>query len=128
MAASDNGHAKMMKLIQQMPIISLAAMEGTMAHAKDLCKNTTAFKDRTGNLRRSIDAGVVDADGNSVTGALSAGYPEHGDSDVYAGLVELGHEKPNRAAPHPYISPTMDIIIGTGVLANQIIEKLAAAL
>jgi len=128
MATSDDGRSKMLKLIAQMPSIARTAMESTMATAEDLCKQTTAFQDRTGNLRKSIRAGIVFADATYITGALSAGYPEHGDTEIYAGLVELGHEGPHRAAPHPYVGPTMDLIDNTNVLGNQLSAEIGKAL
>jgi len=128
MAQSDDGRVKMLKLIDQMPHIALMAVESTMAVAKDLCKQTTAFVDRTGNLRKSIDAGVVTAGAMEVTGALSAGYPEHGDTEIYAGLVELGHGGRYQASPHPYIEPTMELVHSTNVLASKFVEAMVQVL
>jgi hypothetical protein len=128
MAATRDAYVNMLLLINAMPSIAKAAMEKTMDTARDICKETTAFRDRTGNLRRSIDAGVEGANQSGVTGVLSAGSSEHGTSDEYAGFVELGHYGPYPAAPHPYIAPTMQQIIGSGVLAHNLTEEFTARL
>lgn len=123
-----DGKERLMHLMLSARKIATAAMQKTMDEAKAICKDTTAFKDQTGDLRRSIDAGLTDADGNQIEGILSAGSPNHGRSHEYAGLVELGHEGPNRAAPHPYIEPTMVQVDDTGVLANNLIGEFNAEL
>lgn len=84
-----------------------AAMRKTMQYAKETAKETTSFQDRTGELRKSIQAGLtVEASPTwpMVTGALSAGYDQFGYTDptgrhvstsVYAPIVELGTTKKN---------------------------------
>jgi len=79
-----------------------AAMRQTMQYAKETAKETTSFQDRTGQLRRSIQAGLTEEATPSmpvVVGALSAGYPEFGykntvgkfiSTELYAPIVELG--------------------------------------
>lgn len=126
--SSKDGLNELLRISSKAPHIAAKAMERTMRIAKDLCQETTAFRDETGNLRRSIDAGVVEYSETSVVGALSAGYPDHGDSARYAGWVELGHGGRAPAPPHPYIAPTMRTVDGMNVIAMEWLSELAAVL
>lgn len=123
--ASQDGLMELLRLASLAPVMAERAMDRTMVVARDICRETTAFRDETGNLRRSIDSGVVESTQSYVVGALSAGYPGHGDSARYAGWVELGHGGPAPAPPHPYIGPTMKIVHAMGVLAMEWVVQMS---
>jgi hypothetical protein len=87
---ADDLEANLQRLLIQVPRWAEQAMAYTTLWMETRAKATSAFQDQTTNLRNSIQGGVVEATGDVVEGALSAGYPGFGASMEYAPYVELG--------------------------------------
>ena len=93
-------------------------------HVRDDAKNTAAFIDRTGNLRKSIRKKKSKfIDGGYIVSAT--GRNRTGDKGYHAHLVEFGHVKvlwgrrtKGRVPPHPFIRPALDK--GTVFAKNKI--------
>jgi len=79
------GLARFQTLIHR---LTRRAMEHTVTRAETVARQTHAFHDRTGKLRRSIRSGITQDDPDVIEGALSAGDTAPGAS--YAEYVELG--------------------------------------
>lgn len=65
-------------------------------------KKTTAFKDKTGRLRKSIKIKKSKFDDGGYM--VRAG----GRGAMQAWLVEHGHGGPRLSSPHPYLKPALD--------------------
>lgn len=103
-----------------LPLMSREAMQAVAREAEEECRRTTAFHDRTGRLRRSIRAGVLNASPLRTVIGLTAGADDAepgrgGDwatsSRTYAPMVELGT---SRQAPRPFLGPTMRTLAARG--------------
>ena|SRR5882724_3664055 len=112
---ADDFERNLATLAAQLPGWAAQAMAYAMLRAEQIAKATTAFNDVTGNLRNSIQAGVVEATGQTVEGAASAGYPDVGASMIYAPYIELGT---SRMAARPFIWPSIQ-----QVAAEQVFER-----
>ena len=78
--------------------ISKLGLAAAARVARDSARKTTAFKDRTGNLRRSLKVRR-----RFKWVALLANRPE----GAHGHLVELGHGGPFPARPHPFMVPAV---------------------
>lgn len=109
----DNFIANLERLQTELPQMAERAMMFAMLRAEILAKASTAYNDRTGNLRNSTQAGVTKAQEDEVEGALSAGYPGFGASVEYARRIELGFMGEDslgrhyNQAPRPFIWPSL---------------------
>ena len=105
------------------------AMEVTMQEAEAQGKRTTAFRNYTGRLRRSIRAGLTKHTPDRIAGALTAGDNDaqpgragwETPSYEYGPMVELGT---SRRSPHPYIWPTMVSIAAQNILGRALQAEL----
>jgi hypothetical protein len=137
---------KASRLKGALPQIANRSGKLTANWMKDQAKQTTAFMDRTGSLRRSIKAGVLTEAkrGQSLCEiALSAGYEDvkYWDddwqrmvsTDQYAASIELGGPNPwtrRNNAPRPFINPTAVLAaqmhIWGGFLKNEMTKFIGS--
>ena len=108
------------------PKMLVDAVNLTTLQAEQQAKRTTAFKDRTGRLRNSIQGGLVSIEGGQIVGALTAGKndaaPGKGGywvaaSMEYAPHVEIGTSK---MAPHAFIWPAMQSVRNKRILERAV--------
>jgi len=106
--------ADMKRFLRAMPRMIADAVEQTMVEAEGQAKQTTAFVDRTTNLRNSIKGGLTKATRNEVIGALTATMD-------YAGYIELGT---SRMSPRPYIQPAVEYVVLGGVFEMALRSRI----
>jgi len=127
--ADKNPLLSLQALSRAIPAMSRQAMDVTMREAEAQGKRTTAFHDRTGRLRASIRAGILEETPTHVDGALTAGSqdasPGRGPdwevpSYTYAPYIELGT---SRHPPMPFIRPTMVTIGAQNILGKAVRDQ-----
>jgi len=113
------------RLAAQIPGWASQAMALATLKMEEHAKQNAPWVDRTANLRNSIQGGVVEANGQTVEGALSMGYPGFGMSMEYAGFVELGT---SRSAAYPAIWPAVQAIAAQHVFERALQSYLQQGL
>jgi hypothetical protein len=103
---------------------AIQAMQYTVTWIETQAKQTTAFTDRTANLRNSIHGQVVKDAPTGVVGSVGAGLPGVGATMEYAARIELGfvgQDSLGRAynqAPRPFIRPAVEEAVALKILSR----------
>ena len=108
-----------------MVVMARDAMEYTCETAADEARRTTAFRNYTGRLRKSIKGGLYKTSGPGIVGVLTAGDDDASPgkqgwetpSRTYSVFVELGTAQ---RPPHAFVHPTVLEIGYRGVLSQAL--------
>lgn len=129
--ATDEALKNLDRWAAEIPKLLQKAVIFTMFQAEQEAKRTTAFHDRTGRLRNSIQGGLVSIQSKHIVGGLTAGKndanPGRGAewataSMEYAPYVELGTA---RMSPRPFLWPATQAVRNKRIL-ERAVESLAA--